>query len=59
MEFLSLSKLLAKNIETLSQRQKMEETFSTSHDMTEDMSSYWKWGKLLRKQDFSGDMDNY
>ena len=48
MKFLNnLSKLSAKNIETLSQRQKMEETFFSSHDMVEYVSSYWKWGKLL------------
>ena len=29
----------------------MEETFSPSQDMAEDMSSYLKGGKLLKKQD--------
>ena len=37
----------------------MEETFSPSHDMTEYVSSYWKWRKLLGEQDSSGDMNSY
>ena len=37
----------------------MEEIFSPNHDMAEYASSYWKWGKLLGKQDSSGDMDSY
>ena len=37
----------------------MEETFSQSHDMTEYVSNYWKWGKLLGEQDSSEDMNNY
>ena len=27
--------------------------------MVEYVSSYWKWGKLLEGQDFSGDMGSY
>ena len=34
----------------------MEETFSLSQDMAEYVGT---GGKLLREQDFSGDMDNY
>ena len=37
----------------------MDETFSPSHVMAEYVNSYWKWGKLLGEQDFSGDIDNY
>ena len=37
----------------------MEGTFSPNHDMIEYVSSYWKCGKLLGKQDSSGDMDSY
>ena len=37
----------------------MEETFSPYYDMAEYVNSYWKRGKLLREQDFSGDMDSY
>ena len=41
MEFLNnLSKLPTKSIETLSQREKMDETFSLSHIMAEFVSSY-------------------
>ena len=37
----------------------MEDTFSPNHDMAVYMSSYWKRGKLLGKQDSSGDMNSY
>ena len=56
MKFLNLSKLLAKNIETLSQSWNMEVTFSPSQDMTKYICS---GGKLLEEQNFSGDIDNY
>ena len=41
MKFLNnFSKMSAKSIETLSQREKMEETFSPSHDMVKFVSNY-------------------
>ena len=43
-----MSKLSAENIETLSPRKKMEETFSRSHNMSEDVGI---GGKLLGDQD--------
>ena len=46
MEFLIFSKLPAENIKTLSQRHNMEETFSLSQDMAEDVDSYLKWWKI-------------
>ena len=46
------SKLTIENIETLSQRQNMEETFSPSQDMVEDEDNYLNGGKLLGEQDF-------
>ena len=49
LKFLNLSKFSAKNIETLSQRQNMEETFSSSRDI--DVGSYLNGGKSLREQD--------
>ena len=52
----NLSKFPAESSEILSQREKMEETFSPSHDIVEYMSSYWKWGKFLGEQDFSGEV---
>ena len=51
MKILNLSKLSAKNIETLSQKQKMEETFSPSQDKVEDLGSYLNGGKALGEQD--------
>ena len=42
------SKLPIKNIGTLSQKQKIEKTFSPSHDMVEDVGS---GGKLFGEQD--------
>ena len=39
----------AENIETLSQKKKVENTFSPSQDMTEYVGS---GGKLLKEQDF-------
>ena len=36
----NLSKLPVKSSETLSQKQKMEETFSPCHDMAEYVSNY-------------------
>ena len=60
MKFLNnFSKLTAKNIKTLSQKPKVEKTFSPSHDMAEYVNSYWKWEKLLGEQDSSGDIDSY
>ena len=50
LEFLNLSKLPIKNIETLSQSWNMKETFSSSQNMTEYMCS---GRKLLGEQDFS------
>ena len=48
MKFLNkMSKLLAKDIETLSQRYKMEVTLSPSHDMAEYVNNYWKWRSCL------------
>ena len=44
--FKNLSKLPAKNIETLSQKQKVEETFSPSRDMVEYVGN---GGKLLEE----------
>ena len=44
-----------KNIETLSQRQKMEETFSPSHDMAKDVGS----GEKLFKEQDSLVIDSY
>ena len=38
--FNKLSKLPTKNSETLSQKSKVEEIFSSSHDMVDDVSSY-------------------
>ena len=35
--FKKISKLQTENIDTLSQRKKMEETFSPSHDMAKDV----------------------
>ena len=56
------SKLPTENIETLSQRKKMEETFSPSHDMAKDVGnggkllgeqdSLWRHGQLLEKVDW-------
>ena len=37
--FKKISKLPIENIETLSQRKKMEETFSPTHDMAKDVGS--------------------
>ena len=51
MKILNLSKLSVKNIETLSQKQKMEETFFPSQDMVEDVGSYLNGGKSLGEQD--------
>ena len=51
MKILTLSKFPAKNIETLSQRKNMEDTFSSSQDMTEDVDSYLNGGKSLGEQD--------
>ena len=45
-----------KSIKALSQSWNMEETFSPSQDMTKYVCS---GGRLLREQDFSGNMDNY
>ena len=42
------SKLIVENIETLSHNAKMEETFSPSHDMVEDLGN---GGNLLGEQD--------
>ena len=42
------SKLPTNNFETSSQKKKIEETSSPSHDMAEDVGSY---GKLLGEQD--------
>ena len=39
MDFLNLLKLLSKNIETLSQKQNIEETFSISQDMAKDVDN--------------------
>ena len=50
--FKKISKLGVENIEALSERQNMEETFSPSQDMAEDVDSYLNCGKLLREQDF-------
>ena len=47
-EILNLSKFPAKNIETLSQRQNMDETFSPSQEM--DLGSYLNGGKSLGEQ---------
>ena len=55
MEFLNLSKMPTENIDTLPQRQKMEETFFPSHDMAKDVGN---GGKLLKEQD-SLDIDSY
>ena len=44
--FKKISKLLVENIETLFQRHNMEETFSQSHDMTENVDSYLKCWKI-------------
>ena len=49
LEFLNLSKFSTKNIETLFQRQNMEETFSSNQDM--DVGSYLNGGKSLWEQD--------
>ena len=58
LKFLNLCKLSINNIETLSQRQNIEETFSLSRDM--DVGSYFEWWKVTwRSRLFSGDMDNY
>ena len=53
----------------MSQREKMEETFSPSHDMTEYVNNYWKWRsylgnktlveRLLGEQDFSRGVSSY
>ena len=43
-----ISKLPVENIETLSQRKKIEKTFSPSHDLVEDVDSS---EKLLGEQD--------
>ena len=60
MEFLKFSKLPAENINTLSQRHNMKETFSLSQDMAEDMDSYLKWWKITRgARLLSGDMGSY
>ena len=37
----------------------MNETFSSSHEMTKYVNSYWKLGKLLEEQGFNRDMDSY
>ena len=52
LKFLNLSKLSAKNIKTLSQKQNMEKTFSPSQDMAKDVGIYLNGGKLLGEQDF-------
>ena len=52
LKFLNLSKLSAKNIKTLSQKQNMEKTFSPSQDMAKDVGIYLSGGKLLGEQDF-------
>ena len=36
-------KLPIENSETLSEKTKVEKTFSPSHNMTEYVISYWKW----------------
>ena len=46
--FFKISKLPIESIETLSQKQKVEETFSPSRDMVEYVGS---GGKLLGEQD--------
>ena len=48
LEYLNLSKPSTENIETLSQKQNMEKTFSLSQDMAENVGS---GGKLLGEQD--------
>ena len=55
-----LSKLPTENRKTLFQREKMNETFPPSHDITNHVSNYWKWGKLLREQNFlAGKVSSY
>ena len=49
--FKIISKLSTKNIETLSQKQKMGETFSQSQDIAGDMGSCFNGEKLLEGQD--------
>ena len=47
MEFLKkIQSFQKQNIETLSQRQNMEDIFSSSQYMVEDVGSYLKWWKI-------------
>ena len=51
MKFFNFSNLPTKNIETFVSKEKMEETFSLSQDMAEDVGSYLNGGKSLGEQD--------